>query len=500
MNDSTIPAAEFGRAFRRFMDTVLAEAAAESALLDRITDHLGGDPTRLPVIVEEFDAFEHPNVQVALDDYLSRPGREAELTGVAVENKRFGSIGLSDLLSRPAGRGPLAEGPVDYVNFHLDGDRVLSCVQFGLYFVRDADARLLVFVTGPSDRFGPRMRVRVEVMGERREDAQTVLVELADSARRLNVYRGRVISLSPNQMGMGPQTLVQFHRLPAVDRDDVVLPASLLDRVERQTIVFSRHAERLLAAGRSLKRGLLLYGLPGTGKTLTVSYLAGRMADRTVILTTGRGMGLMQQVAQMARVLAPSMVVLEDVDLVAEHRGQPFQPTGPLLFELLNEMDGLREDCDVIFVLTTNRPDMLEPALAARPGRIDLAVELPLPDTAGRRRLLELYGRGLDLGRVDLDAVVQRTEGVTPAYVKELLRRTALLVAEEGSAAVEQRHLHAAMAELAEGGRLAEPLLGYRPQEGGAAPPLPAFPQPGAAWRVSGGGPPLPPPAGPARP
>jgi ATP-dependent 26S proteasome regulatory subunit len=79
------------------------------------------------------------------------------------------------------------------------------------------------------------------------------------------------------------------------------------------------------------------------------------------------------------------MVVLEDVDLIAQGRGQPFQPTGPILFELLNKMDGLRDDCDVIFVLTTNRPDILEPALAARPGRIDLAIELPLPDADGRR-------------------------------------------------------------------------------------------------------------------
>jgi ATP-dependent 26S proteasome regulatory subunit len=116
-------------------------------------------------------------------------------------------------------------------------------------------------------------------------------------------------------------------------------------------------------------------------------YLVGRMPGRTVILTTGRGMGMIQAVGHMARVLAPAMVVLEDVDLIAQERGQPFQQTGPLLFELLNEMDGLADDCDVIFVLTTNRPDMLEPALAARPGRIDLAVELPSPDADGRHRL-----------------------------------------------------------------------------------------------------------------
>src|ERR671932_1407359 len=145
------------------------------------------------------------------------------------------------------------------------------------------------------------------------------------------------------------------------------------------------------------------------------------MAGRTVILMAGLEMGLLQPAVQLARLLAPSMVVLEDVDLIAEERGMPFGHSGPLLFELLNEMDGLRDDSDVIFALTTNRPDTLEPALAARPGRIDLAVELPLPDASARRRLLELYARGLEVRDGDLDSLVGPTEGVSPAYIKELL-------------------------------------------------------------------------------
>src|SRR5207237_1682880 len=128
----------------------------------------------------------------------------------------------------------------------------------------------------------------------------------------------------------------------------------------------------------------LLYGPPGVGKTLTVEYLTNRMRGRTVILTTGLNMSLLQPAIHLARNLAPAMVVLEDVDLIAEQRGMPFGHSGPLLFPLLNEMDGLQDDSDVIFVLTTNRPDILEPALAARPGRIDLAVEYPLPDPEAR--------------------------------------------------------------------------------------------------------------------
>jgi ATP-dependent 26S proteasome regulatory subunit len=75
------------------------------------------------------------------------------------------------------------------------------------------------------------------------------------------------------------------------------------------------------------------------------------------------------------------LVILEDVDLVAMERS--FEPTNAILFELLNAMDGLDADHDVLFVLTTNAPERIEPALAARPGRIDQAVELPLPDPDG---------------------------------------------------------------------------------------------------------------------
>jgi ATP-dependent 26S proteasome regulatory subunit len=122
------------------------------------------------------------------------------------------------------------------------------------------------------------------------------------------------------------------------------------------------------------------------------------------------------------------MVVVEDVDLIAEERDMHGGPH-PLLFQLLNEMDGLAEDADVVFVLTTNRPDLLEPALAARPGRVDQAVALELPDTAARRALFELYRGSLEVDTSRLDDILARTEGVTASFLKELLRRAALLAA-----------------------------------------------------------------------
>ncbi|HEX6506138.1 MAG TPA: 26S protease regulatory subunit, partial [Chloroflexota bacterium] len=258
MADGDLDPARFGTAFKAFMEAVTAEAQPRtSPLLERIQQHLGTPSTKLPVFAEEYDAFDHPNIQVALDAILAVPGRQADLVGIGAENKRFSDFGLSDLMSwsGQSMRPPLVEGPVDHVNFHLAGGRILACVQLGLYLVRDGEKRLVALVTGPTDN-GPRQKLRVEILARRPEDGQAFLAELTDAVTRLNVYRGHVISLSPGRFGPGRQTIIAFHSLPRITRDDVILPEGVLERVERHTIVFAQQAERLRATGRSLKRGL----------------------------------------------------------------------------------------------------------------------------------------------------------------------------------------------------------------------------------------------------
>jgi hypothetical protein len=444
------------------VDWARANAPAdESPLRRRIVDHLGRDPAELPVVSLSFSPWERVNLQVALDEYLAADGREHEFVGMSAQ--RGWHMGLAELAAPPRGQsmvmvmGGPSVGPQEHVVVQI-GERTIVCVAAGLFLVQTPAERLVIAVKPAEQRMGPESGIEMEVLAETREPAEQIVTEIARLMSVHNVYRGRVLEVTGGPFGEGG---LEVRTLPPVGRDQIVLPEGLLDRIERQTLRFAEQADRLRAVGRHIKRGLLLYGPPGTGKTLTAMYLAGQMPDRTVVILTGSGLHAIGRACGIAKALTPSMVIMEDIDLVALDRDDT--ESNVLLFELLNEMDGMEDDLDIIFVLTTNRADRLEPALAARPGRVDLACELPIPDADGRRRLLELYGTGLRLDANDLPALIEKTEGATPAFIRELLRRAALIASEasEDVLKVDGHVLEAALHELtSEGGPLTARLLG----------------------------------------
>ena len=459
MADQPISPKDFGASFKGFMEQMAQQAPAEQPYFQRrLREHFGADPSKFAIISDKISDANHPNIHLALEAYVSAPGRTHELLGISSDTPAFMGLTLAQLVAgsgRKFGGDSPSEGPVTYTNVPLDGDRVLACVNLGLYLVREGDTRLAILVVR-TER-GYRDGVSVEVLAAARDTADACLAAIRSAMRQRNVYRGHVVSLSVRDQALH----VNFHQLPKITREQIILPSGILERVERESVGFAKHAERLRAAGRHLKRGMLLHGAPGTGKTLTAMYLAGRMPDRTVLLITGRSVGLLEQACAMARVLQPATIVLEDVDLIAEERTQQQGSCAPLLFELLNQMDGLADDADILFVLTTNRPDLLEPALAARPGRIDQAVEVPVPDAECRRRLFELYGRGLTIS-APIDVYVARTAGASAAFIRELLRKAALFAADDGAELeVKARHFDEALHEMVvEGGDLMKSLLG----------------------------------------
>ena len=453
----------FGASFKAFLDDVVSRAPeAASEFKSKLTDHFGADPTAFPVVTVAFQTAEQANVQAALDAYLLDGSRSAATIGIAHQHRRYMEVGISDLLSASA--SSMRVGPVEYVEVPSGPNTTMTCIKWGLVLLKDSYHQLAVLVRGTSEH-GPKPELILEVMTTERDVCSAFLAEFKELMRTHNVFRGKVVSLGSSfQHGFMPHLGVQFRSTPQLSRDQVILPAGLLERIERHSIDFARQLVRLTAAGRHIHRGLLLYGPPGSGKTHTVNYLMGQLSDRTVLIMTGADQGMLGASFELARKLAPAMVVVEDIDLIAEERTMRGTPGRlPLLFALLNELDGLQPDADIITILTTNRADLLEPALADRPGRIDLAIEIPLPDEDGRRRLLELYGNGLDLRVSNLDAIVARTQGASAAFIKELLRQATVLAAMDDpeELVVSDAHIESALADLtADGSRLTSVLLG----------------------------------------
>jgi len=130
-------------------------------------------------------------------------------------------------------------------------------------------------------------------------------------------------------------------------------------------------------------------------------------------------------------------------------------------------MDGLREDANILFILTTNRPQSLEQALASRPGRVDQAIEFPLPDAEGRRKLVRLYSQGMKVSEEMVGEIAARTERVSAAFIKELMRRSLQFHLERnGDSELTRADLDLALDELlVSGGSLNLKLLGAQTTE-----------------------------------
>ena len=410
----------FAQAFRSFLGWIHADPGdgERNPVVALVRGHLG-DAVDRSILGNELPVFEHVNLQVAVDVWIAADGRTVDVYGISLP-PHYEAPTLHDLV-HGEGLGPVRLSAPDLVDLPSGPDQTIACLRRAVLLAEDARGRYVVMIRGPERHQEPVLAV--EVAGLPTPVAQEVLRELADLRHRLNVYRGQLLELA---LGHGGPSIT-FPVLAATSREDVVLPEHTLRRVERHTLDVVTHRDALRLAGQHLKRGLLLFGPPGTGKTHTMRYVVQQLRGATVILLSGQSLHAVAMITQMARDLQPAVVVLEDVDLVAEDRG--FGPgPNPVLFSLLDAMDGAAADADLLFLLTTNRADLLEPALAARPGRVDVAVEIPLPDADARRRLLALYTRGVPLAltEADVDDVVTRTDGVTASFVKELVRRAVL--------------------------------------------------------------------------
>lgn len=411
----------------------LAEAAARQRhegtgplLNDCLQEHLGVDPSQLASVGKEVPPYRFGDFDVALEA-LSCADGQADSTTVGIAGDQRHHMSLADMISTPWAR--LSTGQVDWASIAVGPVETRRVMALGIRLFSFLGQPVAVLQRRASQMHGNGTGV-IEVLCRDPEVATALLERAASLSTERSLLRGKVLSLEMvGYEGEGDG----FHFLPRpeLSAQDVILPPGRLERIAGHIIGIAGHSQTLQRHGQHLKRGVLLYGPPGTGKTHTVRHLISATPAHTVILLSGATLQFIGQAAALARHLQPSIVVLEDCDLVAMDRG--FSPTGnPLLFDVLDALDGLDADADVAFLLTTNRVEVLEEALAQRPGRVDLAVEIPLPDEEARRRLLALYRGTVAFSDTVLDEVAARSDHHTASFFKELIRRSVLIAATAG--------------------------------------------------------------------
>jgi cell division protease FtsH len=208
-----------------------------------------------------------------------------------------------------------------------------------------------------------------------------------------------------------------------------------------EIVDFLREPERYQKLGGRMPHGVLLFGAPGTGKTLLARAVAGEAkaaffsiaASEFIEAIVGVGAARVRDLFAKAKEASPAIIFIDELDAIGRSRQGSAGVTGAndereqTLDQILTEMDGFEGNDAVIVLGATNRPEILDPALL-RPGRFDRRVAVSAPDRAGRRKILEVHTRSIPLGPdVDLDALASSTPGMVGADLANLANEAALL-------------------------------------------------------------------------
>lgn len=235
-------------------------------------------------------------------------------------------------------------------------------------------------------------------------------------------------------------------------------------KLELQEIIeFLKEPAKFVKLGARIPRGVLMAGLPGTGKTLLAKAVAGEAGvpffsisgSEFVEMFVGVGAARVRDLFQRAKTQAPAVVFIDEIDAIGRQRGAGMgggnDEREQTLNQILVEMDGFTTDINVIVMASTNRPDILDPALL-RPGRFDRKVILDRPDVHGREAILEVHTRGKPLAAdISITDLARLTPGFVGADLENLANEAAILAARRNLDAIGRLEFQAAMERIIAG-------------------------------------------------
>ncbi|MFL5801619.1 MAG: AAA family ATPase [Roseiflexaceae bacterium] len=257
-----------------------------------------------------------------------------------------------------------------------------------------------------------------------------------------------------------------FYKETPIAAADIILDEMHHALIERTIVDFHQRRAELQRLGLPGKRGVLFYGPPGTGKTYTCKYIASCLDSATTLVVTGHALLHMKAICAIAKMLQPTLVLLEDVDLVFAHRENNAYNT--VLGEFIDQLDGFGDTDQLIFILTTNAIERIESAIKDRPGRVSQCIYFGPPSATLRRRYLDALVQPYNAASIDLPRLVGQTEGVSQAFLKELVFRAIQIasgqIPQNGAAlGLTDEYFDTALREMTSGsGRVGQRIIGFR--------------------------------------
>ncbi|NLE08333.1 MAG: ATP-binding protein, partial [Dehalococcoidales bacterium] len=299
-----------------------------------------------------------------------------------------------------------------YLDIHTDYATSENLMVDGQLLLRRGEERLIATV----DTATPfRKLIMVEGLARHENQANAFIEGVLEFAKEQNFYRGKKIEFTSR---------IRFLDVQEKTWESVILDASIKEEIKANTVGFLQQSEKWKRFGIPLKRGILLSGEPGTGKTIICKSLMTEGDSITCISTSGYDLAeddYITQLYEMAQDLSPCIVFIEDIDLIAQNRMEFGFMRGPALLSLLAVMDGVEEQREIVTVATTNCLELLDKAVSERPSRFDRVIKLTRPGLEHRRELVRNICRKIPLSEAAQHYLAAKTEDYSPAQIQEII-------------------------------------------------------------------------------